>query len=133
MSKWHRLKIKCTVHLPPDDDSLNLHLKRTNYVAYCQIHYNLCEHPSPIGDGWELVNGKCRPVRYTFPPLPTRLTLQHYSDDCSSEDEISECGESTESDDEFEWLDVSLQTLMQVSGTRSMIKTLHRAPKASLI
>ncbi len=89
VSKWHKLKIKCTVCLPPDDDSLNLHLKRTNYVAYCQIHYNLSEHPSPIGDGWEHLS-----------PLPTQLTLQHYSDDCSSEDEISECGESTESDDE---------------------------------
>ena len=68
--KWHKLRNKCTIRLPLDDDSSNLHMERTNYLTYCQLHYNLQEHPSPIGHGWELVNGKCRPVRHTLPPLP---------------------------------------------------------------
>ncbi|KAJ8380935.1 hypothetical protein SKAU_G00017130 [Synaphobranchus kaupii] len=59
---------------------------RKNFIAYCQLHYNLFEHPSPIGHGWELVNGKCRPVRHTLPPLPQQLTL-HDCPDESSDDE----------------------------------------------
>ncbi|KAJ8359919.1 hypothetical protein SKAU_G00164440 [Synaphobranchus kaupii] len=98
-SKWHKLKTKSTIPLPPDDDSLNLHIERANFIAYCQLHYNLFEHPSPIGHGWELVNGKCRPVRHTLPPLPQQLTL-HDCPDESSDDERSECGESTDSDEE---------------------------------
>ena len=48
--------------LPPDNDSLNLHIMRANYLA---IYRN---HPSPIGHGWEMMNGHWRPVRYR--PLP---------------------------------------------------------------
>ena len=73
-SKWHKLKRKSTICLPPDDDSLNLHVERTNYIAYCQLHYNLPEHPSPIGHGWELMNGKCRPVRHSPPLAPAAHT-----------------------------------------------------------
>ena len=73
-SKWHKLKKKCTIRLPPDDNSLNLHVERTNYVTYCQLHYNMVEHPSPIGHGWEIMNGKCRPVRHTLPPAPAADT-----------------------------------------------------------
>ena len=94
------MKKKCTFRLLPDDDSLNLHMERTNYITYCQLHYNLLEHPFPIGHGWELVNGKCRPVRNSLPPLPQQLICHNYSDESSSEDERSECGESTDSDDE---------------------------------
>ena len=36
-SWWHKMKKKSTVHLPPDDDTLNHHLERTNYT-YCQVH-----------------------------------------------------------------------------------------------
>ena len=99
-SKWHKLKKKCTIRLPPDEDSLDLHLKRTNYLTYCQLHYNLQEHPSPIGHGWELVNGKCRPVRHTLPPLPQQLTPHVCSDESSGDEESSQCGESTDSDEE---------------------------------
>jgi hypothetical protein len=68
--KWHKLKKKSTIRLPPDDDSLDLHVERKNYITYCQLHYNLLEHPSPIGHGWQILNGKCRPVRHTLPPCP---------------------------------------------------------------
>ena len=79
-SKWHKLKKKSTVRLPPDDDSLDHHIERTNYIAYCQ----LLEHPSPIGHGWELVNGKCRPVRHT---LPRTNPLSHSLPDPTDSDE----------------------------------------------
>ncbi|KAL8559000.1 hypothetical protein ACOMHN_039756 [Nucella lapillus] len=98
-SKWHKMKRKSTFRLPPDDDSLNLHVERTNYITYCQLHYNLFDHPSPIGHGWELVDGKCRPVRYTQPPLPQQLTLCDYSDASGSDDERSEPGDSTDTED----------------------------------
>ncbi|KAL8587710.1 hypothetical protein ACOMHN_020928 [Nucella lapillus] len=98
-SKWHKMKRKSTFRLPPDDDSLNLHVERTNYITYCQLHYNLFDHPSPIGHGWELVDGKCRPVRYTQPPLPQQLTLRDYSDESGSDDERSEPGDSTDTED----------------------------------
>ncbi|MES9880814.1 MAG: hypothetical protein ABW185_08030 [Sedimenticola sp.] len=101
-SKWHKLKKKSTIRLPPDDDTLDHHVERTNYITYCQLHYNLIEHPSPIGHGWTIENGKCRPVRHRQLRLPQQLTLRDYSVDSSDEnsrnDEISECGESTESD-----------------------------------
>ena len=99
-SKWHKLKKKSTILLPPDEDSLDRHVERTNYITYCQLHYNLEEHPCPIGHGWELVNGKCRPVRHTLPPLPQQLTSQDCSVESSSDDEWSQCGESTDSDEE---------------------------------
>ena len=30
-------------------------------------------HPSPLGHGWELVDGRCRPVRHTRLALATHL------------------------------------------------------------
>lgn len=103
-SKWHKLKKKSTIRLPPDDDSLNHHLQRTNYITFCQLHYELLEHPSPMGHGWESVNGKCRPVRHTLPPLPQlfkcRDSLDDNSEDSDSNDETSECEESTDSDEQ---------------------------------
>ena len=103
-SQWHKLKKKSTIRLPPDDDSLGLLLERVNYITYCQLNYNLLEHSSPIGHGWEILNGKCRPVRHTLPPLPQQLLHRHCSEESSdesgSDDERSECGQSTDSDEE---------------------------------
>ena len=41
----------------------------------CSLHarFPLTHHPSPLGHGWELVDGRCRPVRHTQPALPTHL------------------------------------------------------------
>ena len=64
---WHKMKKKAQSPSPPDDDTLNHYLQRTNYITYCQMsmYYDLLEHPSPIGHGWGFMNRKCRPVRYT--------------------------------------------------------------------
>ena len=58
---------------PPDADSLRQHCLRANYLAYVVRHPSLKRHPSPIGQGWELVGGRCRPVRHTQPALPMHL------------------------------------------------------------
>ena len=41
-----------------DDDNLNYICERANYLSYCQMHFEFSEHPSPLGNGWELINGK---------------------------------------------------------------------------
>jgi len=51
------------------------------------------EHPSPIAVGWAMVNGKCRPVCPTLPPLPDQLK-RHCEDDGSDDDS------STDTDDD---------------------------------
>ena len=78
------------MRLPPDNDSLNLHIMCANYLAYIQPHAELRNHPSPIGHGWEMMNCHCRPVRYTKldlssvrPPHPSEKQMG----DCS----VSEC------------------------------------------
>lgn len=98
-AKWHSLKNKVTMRLPPDDDSLNHHVERVNFITYCQVHFDLVEHPSPIGHGWQVLNGKCRPVRHSLPPLPIQFTPRGNADDTSDEsssDNDSDCevGES---------------------------------------
>jgi len=47
-SKWHKMKKKSTSRLPTDE-SLNLHVKRTDDITYCQLLFNLFDHLSSIG------------------------------------------------------------------------------------
>lgn len=85
-TKWKRMKNKSFVRLPPDADSLRQHCLRANYLAYLVRHPSLRHHPSPIGHGWELVGGRCRPVRHTRPALPKHLPVPGPAED-SEEDE----------------------------------------------
>ena len=98
------VKKKSIARLPPDDDTPSYHLERTNYLAYCQRHFDLIEHPSPIGRGWEVINGKCRPVRHGRPALPPILKLfdcpAHESSEGSCSDE--EYGDSSTGSDSDE-------------------------------
>ena len=72
-TKWKGMKNKSFICLPPDANSLCQHCLCANYLAYLVRHPNLKSHPSPLGHGWELVGGRCHPVRYTCPALPTHL------------------------------------------------------------
>ena len=95
--QWKKMKEKSTQRLMPDDDTLNHICVRANYLAYCQKNFHLDRHPSPIGNGWEIMNSKCRPVRYLLPPLPPNLVSgERYgrpSDNgSSSESEWSDTG-----------------------------------------
>ena len=56
-----------------DKKSSTMAEARANYLAYLVRHPTLKGHPLPLGHGWELVGGRCRPVRHTRPALPTHL------------------------------------------------------------
>ena len=97
-AKWKRQKKKSFMRLPPDDDSLKQHIMRADFLAYIQRHPELKQHPSPIGHGWELVNGCCKPVRFTKPALPPALGVPILPKPAAT-DSASEA-ESNNSDDE---------------------------------
>ena len=95
------------MRLLPDDDSLEQHIKRANFLAYIQHHPDLKRYPSPIGHGCELVNGCCRPVRHTKPALLILLQVQStqqdgYDSDSESESQ-SECDYDTESESAYDF------------------------------
>ena len=95
------------MRLLPDDDSLEQHIKHANFLAYIQCHPDLRRYPSPIGHGWELVNGGCRPVRHTKPAIPILLQVQStqqdsYGSDSESESQ-SECDYDTESESAYDF------------------------------
>lgn len=99
-AKWRSMKNKSFIRLPPDADSLRQHCLRANYLVYLVCHPSLKHHPSPIGHGWELVGGHCRPVRHTRPALPLHLPAPDLAEE-SSEDG-SEEGEEEEEDDDIQ-------------------------------
>ena len=78
---WKRQKKKSLIRLLPDDDSLEQHIKRANFLAYIQHHPDIRRHPSPIGHGWEMVNGCCRPVCHTKAALPISLPVPSMQQD----------------------------------------------------
>ena len=45
-------------------------MARANYIAYLLWNPQFKDHPTPIGNGWGLSNGLCRPLRYKNPALP---------------------------------------------------------------
>ena len=88
-AKWKAMKKKSFTCLPPDGDSLRQHCFCANYLVYLVHHPSLKDHPSPLGHGWELASGRCRPVRHTRPTLLTHLPEPELSED-SEEDESNE-------------------------------------------
>ena len=59
-NKWSQMKKnKKTQRLPPDEDSLDQHAARVNYIAYMYNHFYLRDAPpSPLLHGYKLENGK---------------------------------------------------------------------------
>ena len=97
--KWKSMKKKFFIHLPPDKDSLRQHCLRANYLAYLVRHHSLKNHPSPLRHGWELVNGRCRPVRHTRPSLPINIPAPEQADEeDENESQIDREYEPSESD-----------------------------------
>ncbi|KAK1902008.1 U3 small nucleolar RNA-associated protein 10 [Dissostichus eleginoides] len=94
-AKWRTIKKKSFIRLPPDADSLRQHCLRANYLAYLVRHPSLKHHPSPIGHGWELVGGCCRPVRHTRPALPMHLPAPRPTEE-GQEDEEDESDDDDE-------------------------------------
>ena len=56
-AKWKKTKNKSFIRLPPDGDSLHQHCLRANYLAYLVRHPALKHYLSPLGHGWDLVDG----------------------------------------------------------------------------
>ena len=104
-AKWKTMKSKSFIRLPPDADSLHHHCLRTNYLAYLVRHPSLKSHPSPLGHGWEMVGGRCRPVRHTRAALPMHLPAPGSGEESEEDDEeegdhdVERRGDSSESDD----------------------------------
>ena len=92
-SQWKKMKKKNTQRLMPDDDTLNQICYRANYLAYCQKNFQLSRHPSPIGNGWKIIDGKCRPLRnVVLSALPSGFRFQSaMGDDELSDDDIVKC------------------------------------------
>ena len=58
-----------------------------------------------IPNGWQNIDGRCRPIRYTKPPLPddlsftSREAVDRNCDSSDNDSDISECGDSTDSEE----------------------------------
>ena len=73
-SQMEWAKGKSLMRLPPDHDSLNLHIMRDNYLAYIQRQPELINHPSPIGHGWEMITGQTSTLYQRSSPGRTSTT-----------------------------------------------------------
>ena len=89
-AKWKKMENKSFIRLPSDGDRLHQHCLCTNYLAYLVRHPALKHHPSPLGHGWDLVDGRCRPVRHTRSALPIHLPAPGQA---ASEEEDDEEGD----------------------------------------
>ena len=47
-------------------------------------------HPSPVGHGWEAINGKCHPVLYSRRALPDNFSRYVVNVNCDGEDNFDE-------------------------------------------
>ena len=108
--KWSTMKRKSTARLPPDEESHYLRALRVAYQAYIWLHFDIPDAPpSPLQYGWQILDGKCVPVRYRSAALPPELTITRdrcpqdsdASDDESDtdSDESTSCDEDSESED----------------------------------
>ena len=66
----------------------------TSRIARYTTAWRNIHDQSPIGHGWAIMNGKCRPVRHTLPPLPDQLK-RHCEHDGSDDDSSTDTDEST--------------------------------------
>ena len=107
------MKKKNTQRIMPGDDTLTHICTRANYLSFCQRNYQQCCHPSPIGNGWHIVQGKFRPVRNLKSALPVNLARESQlereqeqkraeleEDDTSSDGSEPESDDSTDSEAE---------------------------------
>ena len=67
-------------------------------------NFHLKEHPTPIGRGWELVNGSIRAVRFSKPALPNLATQRPVQPqlDTVNEDNETDADTDTECESEFD-------------------------------
>ena len=73
-----KTKLDVGISLPPNQDSLILHIKRSNYQVciFKKCRENYLKAPSPTEHGWIFYNGILGIQWSTIPPLPDFLTKQ---------------------------------------------------------
>ena len=99
--KWQSKKNKSFCTLPPDEDSLRNHIERCNYLAYIIMNPCLKNHPSPLGKGWELDKGVCKPQKYENLPLPKDLPGLTTEED-ELQIDVNSDDDTDESSDEYD-------------------------------
>ena len=110
--KWNKMKIKSTQRILPDRESHNLKVKRANCQVYILHRYDKPEAPpTPLELlGWELVKGKCQPLRYISAPLSKNIndmfTKNHCKQRSAEFDSEKESDIDSESEQEFNDLEV---------------------------
>ena len=111
--KWSTMKRKSTASLPPDEESHYLRALRVAYQVYVWLHFEMPDAPpSPLQNGWQMVDGKCVPIRYRSAALPQELNIMRTkhqsgnSEDSDTSDEgdesESEHGEDSDSEGEYD-------------------------------
>ena len=97
---WKRMKKKSTRRLPPDEDTMRLHILRCNYAIFMNLNYMSAVALEPPGaHGWISQDGVFLPRRYLMPPLPMSMSVTpntaNVNDDLNKED-----GEELDEEDE---------------------------------
>ena len=98
--KWRSQKKKSISRLPPDEDSARYKIQRSNYQAYLMRNPDIRDHPTAVGKGWEVVNGVCRPHRYSKPALPENLNQINLSTENETDMDQSNNDDTEESDND---------------------------------
>ena len=100
---WKRMKKKSTQRLPPDEDTLRLHILRCNYVIFLNQQYACPDSPeSPVTHGWISKDGICLPRRYSNPALPASMFDLPTAEETEDEDEQNEEGEEEDGEEDDE-------------------------------
>ena len=93
------MKKKSTQRLPPDEDTLRLHISRCNYVIFLNLQYACPDSPeSPVTHGWISQDGICLPRRYLNSALPASMFVLPTTEETEDEEKLNEDDE--EEDDE---------------------------------
>ena len=100
-------RIEAFVGFPQMRTPLRCHLKRPNYLGYIMHNSSLKDHPSPVGNGWELRNGICRPARYSKPTLPDYLSQLDEGVGAGLKQGSHDSNPSSEGDNEYDDIDES--------------------------
>ena len=106
--KWKAQKKKNLQRIPPDIESLKLHITHANYISYIQRNFHLKTHASPLNHGWHLVNDLCVPLKADSPPLPQVVQCIYESGESDCETDTED--ESTDGDCSEYWSDSESDT-----------------------
>ena len=61
-------------------------------------------HPSPLGHGWDVVNGLCKPEKSSAPALPFSISAPiNIQSNEESSNELTDASSSSESESEYEY------------------------------